>query len=235
MRGITFNNLPPIRPMEPGRMDVVCFIGFAPLARTPLFSNTLKRWLTDRGWEPDRIDQLSDNPEDIRNTPIPLESWDAFCAVFDDKRLDRMGSLRGRTLGDPVTIAERDRVLHVIVDRRHVPVTLTPGVQNKLHLETLVGQINSGLDGAGASASLDPATGSNLIIRRDDAVTPGELTVYANQSLGFLRAVQADSYALPHYAGAAVKAFFRQGGRKCYFICMGDPLPHQAGDIKKYR
>jgi hypothetical protein len=235
MRGITFNNLPPIRPVEPGRMDVVCFIGFAPLARTPLFSDTLKRWLTDRGWEPDRIDQLSDNPAAIRNTPVPLESWDAFCAVFDDRRLDRMGSLRGRTLGDPVTIDEKDRVLHVIVDRRHVPVTLTPGAQNKLLLETLAGQINSGLDETGASASLDPTTGSNLIIRRDDVVTPGELTVYPNASLGFPRAVQADSYSLPHYSGAAVKAFFHQGGRKCYFISMGDPLPHQAGDAEKNR
>lgn len=235
MRGITFNNLPPIRPVQPERMDVVCFIGFAPLARTPLFSETLKRWLTDRGWEQEHIDQLSDNPGAIRNTPIPLESWDAFCAVFDDKRLDRMGSLRGRALGDPVTIDEKDRVLHVIVDRRHVPVTLTPEAQNKLALETLVDQINTGLGETRASASLDPATGKNLIIRREDAVTQGELTVYANESLGFPQAVQSDSYSLPHYAGTAVKAFFLQGGRKCYFISMGDPLPHQAAETGKNR
>lgn len=235
MRGITFNNLPPIRPVEPGRMDVVCFVGFAPPAARPLFSDTLKRWLSDRGWEQERIDQLSSNPELIKNTPVPLESWDAFCALFDDKRLDRMGSLRGRTLGDPATIDENDRVLHVIVDRKHTPVTLTPDVQNKLSLAALVEQINDGLDDAGASASLDPSTGSNLVIRRNDTVTAGELTVYANKSLGFPQAVQADSASLPHYSGAAVKAFFRQGGRKCYFISMGDPLPHQAGEAEKNR
>ena len=235
MRGIRFNNLPPIRPMAPGRMDVACFIGFAPLARTPLFSDTLTHWLKDRGWEQERIDQLADNPGAIRNTPIPLESWDAFCALFDDKRLDRMGSLRGSALGNPVAIDEKDRELHVIVDRRHVAVTLTPDAQHTLALETLVGQINNGLAETGVSAALDSATGSHLVIRRDAAVTPGELTVYANASLGFPQAVQADSSSLPHYSGAAVKAFFLQGGRKCYFISMGDPLSHQASETEKNR
>ncbi|WP_462268066.1 hypothetical protein [Desulfobacter sp.] len=138
MRGITFNNLPPIRPVEPGRMDVACFIGFAPLARPPLFSSTLKQWLNGYGWDREKIQRLDTAPGLIRNTPVPLESWDAFLAIFDENRL------------------------------------------------------------------------------------------------GF-EAVLTDAHYLPHYAGAAIKAFFRQGGRKCYFICMGTPLPYHAPDLEKSR
>nr|WP_321398815.1 hypothetical protein [uncultured Desulfobacter sp.] len=131
MRGITFNNLPPIRQAAHDRMDVACFIGFAPLARPPLFSSTLKQWLNGYGWHRDKIDQLETTPELIRDTPVPLESWDAFLALFGEERL-------------------------------------------------------------GFEAGL------------------------------------TDAHYLPHYAGAAIKAFFRQGGRKCYFVCMGDPLPYHA-------
>ncbi|NDY71146.1 hypothetical protein DO021_06245 [Desulfobacter hydrogenophilus] len=138
MRGITFNNLPPIRQAAQDRMDVACFIGFAPLARTPLFSNTLKQWLNGYGWDRDKIQRLDTEPGVIRNTPVPLESWDAFLAIFGENRL------------------------------------------------------------------------------------------------GF-EAVQVEAHYLPHYAGAAIKAFFRQGGRKCYFICMGSPLPYHAPDIEKAR
>jgi len=138
MRGITFNNLPPIRQAAQDRMDVACFIGFAPLARTPLFSNTLKQWLNGYGWDRDKIQLLDTEPGLIRNIPVPLESWDAFLAVFGEKRL------------------------------------------------------------------------------------------------GF-EAVRTDAHYLPHYAGAAIKAFFRQGGRKCYFICMGEPLPYHAPDLEKSR
>jgi hypothetical protein len=209
MRGIKFNNLPPIRPVEPGRMDVACFVGFAPLARTPLFSDTLKRWLEGHGWSQTRIGQLDDRPALIRNTPVPLESWDAFCAVFSDHRLDRLGRLHSRTLADPLSIPEKDRVLHVIVDHGPTAVTLVPDAPGRLSLEALEAQINDQLDGHGASAFIDPVSGSNLILQREDGVTPGELSVYANESLGFPQTVQADAHYLPHYAGAAVKAFFR--------------------------
>jgi len=235
MRGITFNNLPPIRPAEPGRMDVVCFIGFAPLAKRPLFSDTLKSWLTERGWQEEQLAQLDTSPELIRNTPVPLESWDAFCSIFAENRLDQAGVLRSRNLQDPVPVSEMDRVLHVIVDRSHLQLTLTPDDQGRLVLATLVRQLNRQLENKGAAASLDRETGRNLIIGRNDTVTAGELTVYANSSLGFPQTVQMDSSALAHYAGGAVKAFFGQGGRKCYFISMGNSLPYHADEQEKNR
>jgi uncharacterized protein len=239
MRGITFNNLPPIKPSEPDRMDVVCFIGFVPLTESPLFSDTLKRWLTDHGWDRKKIEQLSNDPGLIRNSPVPLESWDAFCAVFDDTRLDRIVELRSRTLENPVTLNEKDRIFHIIVDRSEFPVNLEPDANGRISLESLVERINHQLrNEASASvafATLDPDTGSNLVIKRKDEVKKGELTVYRNHSLGFAESVQADSFYVQNYSAAAVKAFFRQGGKKCYFICMGNPLPYEADDEEKNR
>jgi uncharacterized protein len=239
MRGITFNNLPPIKPPEPDRMDVACFIGFAPLTKSPMFSETLKRWLTEHGWDRKKIEQLSNDPALIRNTPVPLESWDAFCAIFDDTRLDRIGELRSRTLENPLTVAERDRIFHVIVDRSEFPVNLEPDANSRISLESLVKCINDQLRIEGsvslAFATLDPDTGSNLVIKRSNEVTKGELTVYRNESLGFPESVQSDSFHVQNYSAAAVKAFFRQGGKKCYFISMGNPLPCDANDEEKNR
>jgi uncharacterized protein len=237
MRGIMFNNLPPIRPAEPGRMDVAFFIGFAPLTQSPLFSDTLKRWLIDYGWDQERIDQLSDDPGSIRNTPIPLESWDAFCAVFEDTRLDRIGRLRSGDLEDPLSIAKKDRGFHMIVDRQEISVMLTPAVNGKLFIESLCRQINEKLNnevfGSVVSVEIDPDTKSNLVIQRKDDVRKGELTVYRNESLGFSESVQSDSLYVQNYSAAAIKAFFRQGGKKCYFSSMGNPLPYEAKDAYK--
>jgi len=235
MRSIFFNNLPPIRPAEPGRMDVACFIGFAPLAPSPFFSETLKRWLLDYGWDQTRLNWLADQPESIRNQPIPLESWEAFGAIFDDRRLDRSAKLRSTTLTEPLFVKETDRILHVIVDRQEVPVTLAVGGDGRLALTELVMQIDDQLNKARATATLDPDTKANLVIHRTDQVRKGELTVYRNVSLGFPMSVQVDAFSVQHYSAAAIKAFFRQGGRKCYFISMGNPLPFHAADPEKAR
>jgi uncharacterized protein len=217
-------------------MDVACFIGFAPLAQSPLFSEPLKRWLIDYGCDQAEVEQLIVQPEKIMNKPIPLESWEAFRAVFDDRRLDRSARLRSLTLDDPLRIKETDRILHIVVDGVEVPVALKAEVgdaDGQIPLESLAAQIRNGLCHTGATAILDPDTKSNLIIQRTDEARRGELTVYRNASLGFPTSVQADSSYLQHYSGAAIKAFFRQGGRKCYFICMGRPLPFYAGDLEK--
>jgi hypothetical protein len=232
MRGITFDNLPPIRPTDPVRMDVACFIGFAPIARKPLFSGTLKRWLIDYGWTEEAIAVLADHPEEIRNTPVPLESWDAFQAVFDETRLDRAGCVTGKSLSDPVKIKANDRRFHVIVDRVSSVIELPSG---SISLTDLAGEINAQLGNTGASADLDPETGTRLVIRRDNTVRSGELTVYENRSLGFGRSFQSDSRSVTAYSAAAVKAFFSQGGTKCYFICMGDPLPVEATEDERCR
>ncbi|MCJ8500110.1 hypothetical protein [Desulfatitalea alkaliphila] len=233
MRGITFNNLPPIGPPAPGRMDVACFVGFAPLARRPLFSDTLQRWLEGYGWPLEKIERLPQEPALIRNTPVALESWDAFRAVFSEQRLDQAGSVRSRLLADPLPIAEQDRVLHLIADHVPLALSLAPDEGGRLALSELAAQMQSQLADSGASARIDPLSGAHLIIQRNNGVQPGELTVHANMSLGFVQTVQSDANGLPHYAGAAVKAFFRQGGRKCYFISMGDPLPYHVGASEK--
>ena len=59
--------------------------------------------------------------------------------------------------------------------------------------------------------------------------------MYRNESLGFFEAQQEDAAYLKSYPAAAVNAFFRQGGKKCYFISMGNPLPYNTGDAGKCR
>jgi len=220
-------------------MDVVCFIGFAPLNESPLFSDTLKRWLIDHGWNREKTEQLSEDPALILNSPVPLESWDAFCAVFNDTRLNCISEVRSRTLEDPQFIAEQDRIFHLIIDRSKFQVAIDPDANGRISLKSLVEQINEKLRNEASAheafATLDPNTDSNLVIRRNDAVTKGELSVYRNLSLGFTESVQANSFYVQNYSAAAVKAFFQQGGKKCYFICMGNPLPCEADDEEKNR
>lgn len=240
MRGIIFNNLPPVSPPVTARMDVSCFIGFVPLQKDPLFSETLKQWLREYGWDKERIDKLSENPESILNTPIPLESWEAFQAVFDEKRLDRLGTLRSRPISEPLTLAESDTQLYVIVDRHHITVTLEPHANHQLDFEELVEQINAQLLQNGASTFIETVEQGGqkiyrLIIQRTDDVTAGEITVYSNESLGFPEALQDDASYVQNYSAAAIKAFFRQGGKKCYFISMGNPLEYNADDAEKAR
>lgn len=237
MHGITFNNLPPGRSADPVRMDVACFIGFAPFVKSPLFTDTLKHRLIDYGWDQTNIDQLAKTPGLIQNTPVPLESREAFSALFDDRRLDRAGRVSSMTLIDPVQIAKSDRVLYLIVDGQDIPIPLTPAVNGKLSLVKLEKQINDALNSFNslAQAFIDPDTGHNLVIERADKVRKGELTVYKNNSLGFNESLQADSQYIQNYIAAAINAFFRHGGKKCYFICMGDPLPYEAGDFDKLK
>ena len=240
MRGITFNNLPPISPAATARMDVACFIGFVPLQKEPLFSETLKQWLKEYGWDKSRIDELSGNSEVILNTPVPLESWDAFHAVFNDNRLDRLGKIRSRPISKPLTIKAEDKILHVIIDRQPVTVILETDANQQLDHTVLVEQMNSQLEAYGGNASIDSYISAgqpshHLVIQRIDSVTAGEISVYSNLSLGFPEAQQDDALYLQSYTAAAIKAFFRQGGQKCYFISMGDPLPYYANDEEKAR
>ena len=57
---------------------------------------------------------------------------------------------------------------------------------------------------------------------------PGRITVFANPAYGFPVAAMAQSRAIGCPLGQAVRAFFAQGGRRCWVIRMGDPLPYRA-------
>jgi len=240
MRGITFDNLPPVSPPAYSRMDVACFIGFAPFHKKPLVSNTLKQWLKEYGWDEDRIEAVADDPDKLVNTPIPLESWDACQALFDDKRLDRQGKVRSQTISEPLTLKEADNRLYVIIDHCQQTVTLDPDENQHLLFEDLAGQINSQLQIKGAHAFIDTVSETMpeshyLVIQRTDEVTAGEITVFKNKSLGFPEAQQEDAVYIQNYLATAVNAFFRQGGKKCYVVCMGNPLPHTANNGEKVR
>jgi len=137
MRGITFDHMPFLGRPNTDRMDVACFIGFAPVRQKPLVTETVKQWLREYGWDETRINEAEKNHASMRNTPIPLESWEAFQAVFSDTRLDRIGTLRGRPISDPLTLAEKDARLHVVIDRRPTSVKLAPKPDNTIGFRDL--------------------------------------------------------------------------------------------------
>lgn len=79
MSGLLFKDAQPAATSSPNRADVVCFIGFVGRRDTPL-SARLKSWLQDQGWRP-RGTPVSDF-DPLLNTPVPLESFEAFDRLF---------------------------------------------------------------------------------------------------------------------------------------------------------
>ena len=67
--------------------------------------------------------------------------------------------------------------------------------------------------------------GNYLVFEYDNQGKKGDITIFTNSTLGFPQAQNRHNEYLHSYLGASVRAFFSQGGRKCYVIRMGDPLP----------
>jgi len=81
MRGISFDYTAPISAAVPTRMDVACFIGFVSTRPGGSISSELLEWWQVGGFEGDG--------GSISRRPVPLESWEAFRALFDDRRTTR--------------------------------------------------------------------------------------------------------------------------------------------------
>ena len=233
MRGITFNHSGPVGQNDTHRMDVVCFIGFVPLKTDMRIPAASQRWWHAHGWR-----DTGTGAPDLWDRPYPVESWDAFQSLFDERRLTHQARLQSQALDDPLTISQADATLHLIVDQQCKKIELEAAA-GSLALSDLVDQLNQGfqakLDGR-AAARLDGAGGpARLVIKRTDRQRAGELTVFANPSLGFPASIQDDDGYLDNYLAAAVRAFFREGGRKCYLIPMGVPLPYAAGQTARFK
>jgi hypothetical protein len=230
MRGIAFEYSAPVSDAAPPRMDVACFIGFVSSHRSEPLPASLRRWWRESGFAGKGLDVI--------NRPVPVESWEAFTAIFDDQRMTHQAQVHSRTLRDPLPISAEDARLHLIVDRSVYDIEMTPGGAT-VSLASLAEQLNTQfraqLNGQ-VEARLESGPGfGRLVLRRTALQAAGELTVYANQSLGFPKTLQDDDARQENYLAAAVRAFFRQGGRKCYVISMGAPLPFVSHAADRYK
>ena len=80
MSGLLFKDAQPAATSSPNRADIVCFVGFVDRRATPLPAR-LKSWLQDHGWRP-RGTPVADH-DALLNTPVPLESFEAFDQLYD--------------------------------------------------------------------------------------------------------------------------------------------------------
>jgi hypothetical protein len=81
--GLDFEVTRGLAPAAPTRADVVCFVGFVRRRSTKL-PDELRFWLRDHGWSEGGQLLAIDHP--LLDTPVPLESFEAFSHVFEGER-----------------------------------------------------------------------------------------------------------------------------------------------------
>jgi hypothetical protein len=247
MHRITFDVAQPVSPADPNRMDVACFIGFVPLRSSDRLTESLHTWLTRNNWMA-RVGQPGSPPRyELLDVPVPIESWEGFQTLFaGERRLDGRIEIPGDALQDSIDMAPEDAALHVSVNGVTEAIDLPGGTMS---LMEVVARINAApaditarveeietevyrpnLGDAGLSGGQNR---KHLVFEHSARDQKGRVTVYANPSLGFPRAVSAANGYVDTYLSAAVRSFFAQGGRKCYVVRMGDPLPLDAQQHEK--
>ena len=247
MHRITFDVAQPVSPADPNRMDVACFIGFVPLRSSDRLPDSLHSWLTRNHWDARVLPSGSAPGYELLDVPVPVESWEGYQTLFaGEHRLDGEIEIPGDALMESLVIAPDDGVLHVSLNGVTKGITLPSG---KLPLPEVVAGINAAqagitarieeieIEALPAAQGAAPATNGpdrkHLVLASAARRQKGQLTVYANPSLGFPRAVNAANCYVDTYLSAAVRSFFAQGGRKCYVVRMGDPLPLDASQSEK--
>lgn len=219
MRGIRFEYNAPPAMQNPNRLDVACFFGLA-RAREGVAPQSLQDWLEHSRWI-----RRFDEAGVLRDLPVPLHSWEEFAALFHTTRLDSHAEVSSEALAGNTVEVPADAALHVVVDGVLESVALPVG-------NTSWADLTVALDSelAAAEARLDERDGERfLVLRRLEAQQPGAISVFSNPLLGFPIAAKDQNYSLLTYLAAAVRAFFREGGQKCYVVAMGAPEVLDAG------
>jgi uncharacterized protein len=97
MQGLEFSVATPVTAFTPVRVDVGCFVGFAGRRALPTGSNTLdalpewlRAWFDQYAWRPGRDGRTEEDLVQLRDVPVPIDSWDAFDDLFawDARPLD---------------------------------------------------------------------------------------------------------------------------------------------------
>ncbi len=117
MDGLSFIPATPRLGSDPARADIACFIGF--VARRPVAPRgsgetdndylqrlpaSLREWLREHDWEPGRNGRTAADLVDLKDLPVPIDTWDFFDALFawDARLLDCSGRRCDTPLGAAV-------------------------------------------------------------------------------------------------------------------------------------
>jgi hypothetical protein len=207
-------------------MDVACFIGFVRMRRNAPLPSQIVDWLLKNRWLLDKNQDI----ESLSNIPFPVESWDTFHELFAwDHRADCEVVIKSTALEDTVFINEQDNVLHVIVDNNSQKIQLPMG---EIQLAELVSSLNEELVNIVVQVQLNHGN-NHIVFKREELEYPGGITISANASLGIPELTSNSNQYTDSYLGAAVRAFFLHGGRKCYVVRIDDPLVLSASEKEK--
>lgn len=222
MQQICFEYARPFSPPDPLRMDVVCFIGLVHPASDVSVPENVTRFLKINQYDRRAATQVGDNIQwDLTDVPVPVESWEQYTLLFDTgNRLVKPAGIRSEPIGDILTGTEENLLLTLVVDGKvfHVPALDGQTIQDfALRIDTSIEGVHASVE------ALDNK--SRIIIEKDVGKGAGSLAVWSNPVFGFPRPVKDVESQVDTYLSSAVRSFFASGGRRCYVIRMGDPLP----------
>lgn len=227
LQAISFVDASDTAASDPNRMDIAMFVGFLPLregADAVAARSARSNRLSVAGWA-DRIAGGSD----ILDVPVRVRSLDEVERLFDTgARQDRSVLVSGAGIAAVPELVDTDRSLTLSLDGtvQHIDLAAGPLTRNDI-----VDQLQAGLDAASSPLSVSlgvEASGFAPLIFTLDG--PGDLTVYANPSLGFPVARRSASARVCSPMGAALRLFFASGGREAVIVRMGDPVPYFADE-----
>lgn len=218
MRGISFQYTRPITPPDPNRMDVACFIGFVPRRKRAPLPKEIGDWLDRHRW----LERAEMDDTALLDVPVPIESWESFDQLFAwEQRLDGSIVISSDALEDTISITADNQLFKLVINGEERELTISSGDYTPAALASFLDGNLGDIDVTTETVADD----TYLVFEYDGGGSQGHVTIFTQPSLGFPRAISRNSEYLHSYLGAAVRAFFAQGGRKCYVIRMGDPLP----------
>lgn len=219
MPGVVFQSGPRAVARDSNRMDIAAFFGFLPLRPDPL-PRARRDEIARSGWAA----RLADEGE-LRDIPIRIDSLAEFEALFlADGRPDRAARVRGEALPESQEVGEETRLVVVEVDGVVSELELPLGPTSRAELldalaAAFADHLEFTLEQSPSSATVF------LTVTRSHTGQAGSLTVFANPAIGFAVAARDETRLVGCPMAAAVRAFFGSGGRSCYVVRMGDPLP----------
>jgi len=226
VRGISFQYTQPITSSNPNRMDVACFIGFVSTRKLALPAKEIVDWLDRHRW----LQRAELNDCALLDVPVPIESWESFDRLFAwEQRLDSSIVISSDALTESISITEDNQLFKVVVNGNEQELTLAIGDYSPAAVAAV---LNDNLKDVEVSAESIHEE-KFLCFEQSGSDKKGHVTIFTHPALGFTRAISRANGYLHSYLGAAVRAFFSQGGRKCYVIRMGNPLPLMSHEIQR--
>ncbi|NNF79077.1 MAG: hypothetical protein HKN05_13700, partial [Rhizobiales bacterium] len=224
--GISFQTIDPATAPDPNRMDIALFAGFVPLRQRNVPA-AVRRQLAETGWD----FRLSDTNGELIDVPVRLDSLSEFVNVFDGAaRPDRIAHITSLALPEEVTV-ENDAVdVTVVVDGHVVHLQLPAGT---LPRDEVRARLATALDGLVVVSFVEEADATFLRLERADRTTAGHITIYLNPAIGFPRSSTDRTQLVGCPLAAVVGAFFAAGGKTCYVVRLGDPLPLNASEAER--